>query len=47
MHHKRRRVKQRRAGCMLCKPGKNSHNRTADRIKGKREALRVIEESRG
>jgi hypothetical protein len=30
MHHKRRRPKNRRAGCLLCKPHK------ANRIKGRR-----------
>lgn len=40
MNHKRKGPKQSRSGCMLCKPQKNSHNRTADRMRSKREALR-------
>jgi hypothetical protein len=41
MNHKRKRPKQARAGCMLCKPDKNSHNRTADRMKARRLWRRV------
>lgn len=40
-HHKRKGPKQTRAGCMLCKPGKNSHNRTADRMRARRLWQRV------
>jgi hypothetical protein len=36
MNYKRKRVKQARAGCMLCKPNKNSHMRTAERMAAKR-----------
>jgi hypothetical protein len=36
-NHKRKRPKQQRARCMLCKPSKNSHTRTADRLKAERE----------
>ena len=36
MNFKRKRVKQRRSGCMLCKPNKNSHNKTAARMKARR-----------
>ena len=39
-HHKRKGPKQSRSGCMLCRPSKNSHNRTADRVKARREAFR-------
>lgn len=37
MNHKYKGPKQSRSGCMCCKPDKNSHNRTADRMKAKRE----------
>jgi len=43
MHHKRKGPKQSRAGCMLCKPSKNSHNRTAARMRGRREWRRLEE----
>jgi hypothetical protein len=33
MHHKRRRPKHRRAGCLLCKPHKLPANGKADRRK--------------
>ena len=32
MHHKRKRPKQRRAGCLLCKPSKLNANKTAARM---------------
>jgi len=36
-HHRKKKVKQsRRGACMLCHMDKNSHNRTADRMKEKR-----------
>jgi hypothetical protein len=43
MHHKRKRPKQARAGCMLCKPSKNSHNTTADRMRARRDWRRFEE----
>ena len=43
MHHKRKKPKQARAGCMLCKPSKNSHNGTADRMKARRSRQRLEE----
>ena len=36
-HHKRRRPKNRRAGCLLCKPWKGNH------AKGSRDSLRIQE----
>jgi hypothetical protein len=39
-HHKRRRPKQRRAGCLWCKPHKLTANVKADRRRAEREALR-------
>ena len=36
MHHKRKRPKARRAGCLLCKPSKLNANKTADRMQDKR-----------
>lgn len=36
MNFKRKRVKQRRAGCLLCKPNKASFNKTAARMKERR-----------
>ena len=36
MNFKRKRVKQRRSGCMLCKPNKNSHNKTSLRMKARK-----------
>jgi hypothetical protein len=38
-HHKRRRPKARRAGCLLCKPSKLNAHKTADRVRA-REAWR-------
>jgi hypothetical protein len=38
-HHKRRRPKTRRAGCLLCKPLKLNAHKTADRVRA-REAWR-------
>ncbi len=35
-HHKRRRPKARRAGCLLCKPSKLNTHKTADRMKARR-----------
>jgi hypothetical protein len=40
-NHKRKGPKQTRAGCMLCKMHKNSHHRTADRMRRKREWRRL------
>ncbi len=40
MNHKRKRPKSTRAGCLLCKPHKLNAIKTAERSKGKREALR-------
>lgn len=37
MHHKRKRPKNRRAGCLLCKPHKANH------VKGSVQALRIQE----
>jgi hypothetical protein len=36
MHHKRKRPKHRRAGCLLCKPSKLTANKTADRMRESR-----------
>jgi hypothetical protein len=38
-HHKRRRPKQRRAGCLLCKPQKLPSPKKAERRRGRRDAL--------
>lgn len=46
MNHKRRRPKQRRAGCLLCKPWKLTANVKADRARAEREALRHEERAR-
>jgi len=35
-HHKRKRPKHRRAGCLCCKPSKHETNKTADRMKARR-----------
>jgi hypothetical protein len=35
-HHKRKRSKHRRAGCLLCKPSKLNMHKTADRMKARR-----------
>ena len=43
MNHKRRRPKQGRAGCMLCKPHKHTGNVGADRRRERRRA-RTVEE---
>ena len=45
MHHKR--MKQARAGCMLCKPSKNNHNKTADRMRRRRDWTRLKERASG
>ncbi len=37
MNHKRKRPKERRAGCLLCKPSKLGVHKTADRMKARRE----------
>lgn len=37
MNYKRRRAKQARAGCLMCKPHKLSHSKTAARAKARRE----------
>jgi len=39
-HHKRKRPKQRRAGCLLCKPQKLPSLKKAARRRGRRDALR-------
>jgi len=36
MHHKRKRPKHRRAGCLLCKLSKLNANKTADRMRAER-----------
>lgn len=36
MHHKRKRPKHRRSGCLLCKPYKLNAIKTADRVKARR-----------
>jgi hypothetical protein len=36
-HHKRRRPKHRRAGCLLCKPSKLTANKKADRARERRQ----------
>ncbi len=38
-HHKRSRPKQRRAGCLLCKPQKLPSLKKAERRRGRRDAL--------
>lgn len=38
-NHKRARPKQRRAGCLLCKPHKLSSAKKAERRRGRREAM--------
>jgi hypothetical protein len=38
-NHKRRRPKQRRAGCLLCKPQKLPSLKKAERKRGRRDAL--------
>jgi hypothetical protein len=39
-NHKRKRSKQRRAGCLLCKPQKLTSLKKAERRRGKRDAFR-------
>jgi hypothetical protein len=39
-HHKRKRPKHRRAGCLLCKPQKLTANAKADRRREMRTALK-------
>jgi hypothetical protein len=41
MHHKRKRPKGRRAGCLLCKPSKHNSNKTAERMKARRQWRRL------
>lgn len=41
MHHKRKRQKGRRAGCLLCKPYKLNAIKTAERMKARREWRRL------
>lgn len=36
MHHKRKRPKHRRSGCLLCKPSKLNAHKTSDRMKARR-----------
>jgi hypothetical protein len=36
-HHKRKRTKHRRAGCLLCKPHKRNARKTAARVKARRD----------
>jgi hypothetical protein len=36
-HHKRKRPKHRRAGCVQCKPNKLTANKTAERMRARRE----------
>jgi len=43
MHHKRRRPKNRRAGCLMCKPHKMNGWRKAVKIRGLR-VERVLED---
>jgi hypothetical protein len=43
MNHKRKRPKSRRAGCLLCKPNKLNANKTAERMKARREWRRIEE----
>jgi len=43
-HHKRKRPKQRRAGCLLCKPQKLPSLKKAERARDRREA--VLHEAR-
>jgi hypothetical protein len=37
MHHKRKRPKARRAGCLLCKPNKLNAAKTAERMNARRK----------
>jgi hypothetical protein len=41
MHHKRKRPKQRRAGCLLCKPNKLNAAKTAERMRQRAEWRRL------
>jgi hypothetical protein len=41
MHHKRKRAKQRRAGCLLCKPHKLPALAKAERARQRRIALLI------
>jgi hypothetical protein len=41
MHHKRKRAKARRAGCLLCKPNKLNAAKTAERMKARRRWRRL------
>jgi hypothetical protein len=45
MHHKRKRPKQRRAGCLLCKPSKLNTNKTADRMRDRHRWRRDWDEN--
>jgi hypothetical protein len=50
MHHKRRRPKSRRAGCLFCKPHKRNHAKAVDvlgRRTGRQEARARIAEREG
>jgi hypothetical protein len=42
MHHKRKRPKARRAGCLLCKPNKLNANKTSQR-QAERQGWRRLE----
>jgi hypothetical protein len=46
MDHKRGRPKQRRAGCLLCKPHKLSSAKKAARRRGRRDAMRAAHDAR-
>ena len=41
MHHKRRRPKHRRAGCLLCKPHKDEREPKFVRLKGRKAPRRL------
>ena len=40
-HHKRKRPKHRRSGCLLCKPHKLTANVKAQRSRGRRSWIRL------
>ena len=45
MHHKRKRPKHLRAGCLLCKPSKLNAHKTADRMRARRAWRRDWDEN--
>jgi hypothetical protein len=45
MHHKRKRPKHRRAGCLRCKPSKLNAHKTAERVRASRRWRRDWDEN--